>query len=342
MTHHSRQVTLRRVPDGVPVETDVEITSVELPHPSEGQLLVVNRWLSVEPAVRIRMGGSGSSLPKLPNYQLGAPLEGACIGEVVESHAEGYQPGDLIIHAQGWREAAVVEPANPAHRVDRIPRGEDIPAEKYLGLLALQGFTAHVGLFHVANLRKGDVVWVSAAAGAVGMLAVQIAKLNGNKVIATAGSAEKVAFLKNTLGADEAFDYHDGPLVQLLEKAAPEGVDVYFDNVGGDHLSAALQVLRVGGRVALCGLISTYNQAETAPGPSPMFAMIAKNLTIKGFLAVQYAEHLAEYRDQARRWIAEDAVHYPETIVHGIESAPGALVDVLQGRNLGKMLVDLR
>ncbi|WP_432973820.1 NADP-dependent oxidoreductase [Dactylosporangium sp. CA-233914] len=342
MTIRVRQIILRRVPQGVPVADDVEIVQVDLPTPADGQLLVQNRWLSIEPAVRIRMGGSASSIPKLPNYEIGAPLEGAAIGEVVESNVDGFEKGDMVVHSQGWREAAIIDPANPAHRVYQIPRGENIPSEAYLGLLGLQGFTAYAGLFHVANLKEGDVVWVSAAAGAVGNLVAQIAKLNGHRVIASAGSADKVAWLKDTIGVDAAFDYHDGDLVELLEKAAPAGIDVYFDNVGGEHLAAALEVLRPGGRVALCGLISTYNATEPVPGPSNMFSVIAKNLTIKGFLAVQYAEHLETYRDQARQWIAEDRVQYRENIVQGLDAAPDALVDVLTGRNTGKMLVDLR
>jgi NADPH-dependent curcumin reductase CurA len=337
-----RQINLRRVPQGVPVAEDVEIVEVDLPAPDDGQLLVENHWLSIEPAVRIRMGGSASSIPKLPNYAIGSPLEGAAIGQVLESRAQGFAEGDLVVHAHGWREYGLLNPENPAHRVHRIPSGEMVPEEAYLGLLSLQGFTAYAGLFHVANLKEGDVVWVSAAAGAVGNLVAQIAKLNGNKVIASAGSAEKIAFLKSEIGVDEAFNYHDGDLVELLENAAPEGIDVYFDNVGGKHLEAALEVLRPGGRVALCGLISTYNETAPVPGPTNMFSMIAKNLTIKGFLAVQYAEHLESYREQARRWIAEDRIKYPETVVHGLDSAPAALVDVLTGRNTGKMLVDLR
>lgn len=341
MSLSGRQVNLRRVPNGMPVDEDLEVAEAEIPDPQDGQVLVANRWLSVEPAVRIRMGGP-SAIPKLPTFKVGSPLEGHAIGEVLESRADGYKKGDLFVHSQGWRELAVVDPTNPAHRVDRIPTGEDIPTEAYLGLLSLNGFTAHVGLFEVAHLQPDDVVWVSAAAGAVGSLVAQMAKLNGNKVVASAGAPDKVAFLRDELGVDEAFDYHDGDLVELLGRAAPEGIDVYFDNVGGDHLSAALDALRPGGRVALCGMISTYNATGPTNGPSNMFSMIAKNLTIKGFLAVQYRDKLDAYREQARAWIAENSVKYPETIVHGIEAAPSALIDVLNGRCTGRMLVDLR
>jgi NADPH-dependent curcumin reductase CurA len=342
MSLRGRQINLVRVPNGEPVEADMELVEVDVPSPAAGQLLVRNTWMSVEPAMRIRMGGGGATIPKVPNYELGKPLDGMAIGEVLESTVEGYAPGDLVVHGLGWRDYGLPEPSNPAHRVYRIPRGEGIPEQTYLGALSLVGFTAHVGLFPVANLQKDDVVWVSAAAGAVGTMACQVAKMNGNKVIASAGTPEKVAYLKDVIGVDEAFDYHDGPVLELLEKAAPEGIDVYFDMVGGDHLAAALEVLRPKGRVALCGLISTYNSTEPVPGPSNMFSMIAKNITIKGFLAVQYLEHMEPFRDQVRRWIADGRLDYRETVVHGLPAAPAALIDTFNSRSMGKMLVDLR
>ena len=342
MSVRGRQVNLKRIPSGVPSVDDLEVVDADVSGPGQGQLLVRNQWMSLDPAMRIRMGGSGGSIGKVPNYQVGKPLDGMAIGEVVDSTVDGFVSGDLVVHALGWRDFGLPEPANPAHRVAKIPSDESVSAQTYLGLLSLVGFTAHVGLFHIANLQKDDIVWVSAAGGAVGSLVAQIAKINGNTVIASAGSPDKVTYLLDEVGVDAAFDYHDGPVGELLATAAPQGIDVYFDNVGGAHLEAALESLRFGGRVALCGAVSTYNATEPVHGPANMFQMIIKNLTIKGFLAVQYAEHMESYRSLMRGWVKEGRIHYRETVVAGLEHAPQALVDLLTGNSVGKMLVDLR
>jgi NADPH-dependent curcumin reductase CurA len=339
MATTSREIHLKRRPSGVPSPDDFALVEIDVPEPAEGQLLVRNTWMSLDPAMRVRMGGSGGSIGKVPSYELDAPLDGMAVGEVVASTVEGFAPGDAVVHSLGWRDYALPSPANPAHRVARIPGDDDMAVQDYLGLLSLVGFTAWVGLFPIAQMREGDVVWVSAAAGAVGSLAVQIAKLHGHRVIASAGSAEKVAYLRDVVGVDAAFDYHDGPVGELLAAAAPDGIDVYFDNVGGEHLEAALDALNPGGRVALCGLVSTYNSAERLPGPGNLFEAISKGLTIRGFLAVQFADRMEEYRSEARRWVAEGRIDYRETVADGLERAPQALIDLLGGGSIGKMLV---
>jgi NADPH-dependent curcumin reductase CurA len=208
-----------------------------------------------------------------------------------------------------------------------------------VGPLSWVGLTSYVGLLHVAELREGDVVFVSAAAGAVGSLAVQIARLRGHVVIGSAGSAEKVRFVRDKLGADAAFCYRDGDVGDLLRAAAPDGIDVYFDNVGGDHLQAALDSLRLGGRVALCGAISTYNATEPVPGPTNLFNAVTNGLTLRGFLARMYADRMDEFRAEMRGWLAEGRITYPETVFEGLGEAVRGLCALLAGENIGKVLV---
>jgi NADPH-dependent curcumin reductase CurA len=211
--------------------------------------------------------------------------------------------------------------------------------EKFLGPVGNMALTAYVGLVDGAQLREGDVVWISAAAGAVGSLAAQIAKLRGHTVIGSAGSPDKVRYLLDELGLDAAFDYHDGPLVDQLRKAAPDGIDVYFDNVGGDHLQAALTVLRPWGRVAMCGALSEYESPEPQPGPTNLFQIVANNLTVRGFRASAYLHRQPEATQQLGAWLKEGRLVYKETIVDGLDRAPEALMRMLSGDTVGKTLV---
>jgi NADPH-dependent curcumin reductase CurA len=292
--------------------------------------------MSLDPAHRIRMSESASGY--LPAFQLGAPLEGWAVGEVVESRVERLREGDAVLHTLGWREYALAD-TTADRPPERIDVDDSTPARLYLGPLGWSALTSYVGLFEVAELRDGDVVFVSGAAGAVGSLAVQIAKLSGHTVIGSAGAAEKVAYLRDDLGADAAFCYRDGAVSELLRTAAPEGIDVYFDNVGGDHLEAALDALRVGGRVAMCGAISSYNATKPVPGPSNLFNAVGKGLTLRGFLAGMYSHRMDGFRRDMRRWLAEGRIAYPETIVEGLERAPRGFIDMLSGTNIGKSIV---
>jgi NADPH-dependent curcumin reductase CurA len=331
-----REVQLVSRPDGTPAETDFAVVEAEVPAPAEGELLVRNTWMSLDPAQRVRMQAGASGY--LPSFELHQPLDGWAVGEVVESRAEGFAPGDSVLHTRGWRDLAIVPTAT-----DRPPLHIEVDDETsdraYLGPLGWTALTSYAGLFDVAELRDGDVVFVSGAAGAVGSLAVQIAKVAGHVVIGSAGTAEKVAYVRDELGADAAFCYRDGDVGELLRAAAPDGIDVYFDNVGGDHLQAALDALRTKGRVAMCGAISTYNATAPVPGPSNLFNAVAKGLTLRGFLARMYSHRMDDFRRDMRRWLADGSIVYPETLVEGLEQAPRGFIAMLNGENVGKSLV---
>jgi hypothetical protein len=295
--------------------------------------------MSVDPSTRIRMGEAASDY--LPSFELGEPLSGWAVGEVVASASQRFALGDQVLHPQGWRQYAVLDAAaEPPLGPEPILVDSSTPAKAYVGPLGWVGLTSWVGLLDVAELRDGDVVFVSGAAGAVGSLAVQIAKLRGHFVIASAGSAAKVSYVREELGADLVFSYRDGPVGEQLPALVPGGIDLYFDNVGGEHLEAALAALRPGGRVALCGAISTYNDADKPPGPRNLFEATAKGLTLRGFLARMYAHRMEDFRREMRAGLAASIV-YPETVFEGLERAPQALIAQLRGENVGKVLVSL-
>lgn len=337
-----REVQLVSRPDGAPREGDFQVVDAPVAQPREGQIVVRNSWMSLDPSARIRMDEGDSSY--MPAFRIGGPLEGWAVGQVVASRSLRFETGDSVLHQLGWREYATLDAGDGGgDRAEPVAIEVDAstPDRAYLGPLGWVGLTSYVGLLDVAELRAGDVVFVSAAAGAVGSLAVQIAKLRGHTVIGSAGSAAKAAYVRETLGADASFCYRDGDVGDLLRKAAPDGIDVYFDNVGGRHLEAALDSLRLGGRVALCGAVSSYNAASAPVGPSNIFQAVVKSLTLRGFLARRHADRMPEFRDQMRGWLREGRIVYPETVVEGIDKAPGAFIGLLGGANTGKMLVKL-
>lgn len=336
----ARAIRLAAHPVGAPEQSDFEIVEAVVPQPGDGELLVRNTWMSIDPSTRIRMQEGGSGY--LPSFVIGQPMESWAVGDVIESRAPGFSVGDTVLHPLGWREYSLLRADGPGRTApQRIQADEVTPARSYLGPLGWVGLTSYVGLLAVAELRDQDVVFISAAAGAVGSLAVQIAKLHGHTVIASAGSPEKVRFTQDVLGADDGFCYRDGAAVDLLRRAAPEGIDVYFDNVGGEQLEAALEVMKPQGRVALCGAISDYNRREAAKGPSNLFNAVTKGLTLRGFLARMYADRMESFRNEMRAWLAAGQIVYPETVREGLESAPGALIAQLGGENVGKVLVRL-
>jgi len=335
-------VHLVRHPNGEVRESDFRIVDVDVAGPGHGEVLVRNTWTSVDAAHRLRLREKAP-----PGYfaafALGQAMDGiATVGEVVASRADGFEVGDTVRHAAGWRDYALIEAARPAlggiGTLARVDTDAAAP-EAYLGALGGSGLTAYVGLFDVAGLRDGDVVWVSAAAGSVGSLVAQMAKLSGHRVIGSAGSDDKVSYLLDELGLDAAFNYKAGPLAQLLRGAAPDGIDVYFDNVGGDHLEAALGTLRQGGRVAMCGAISEYEDPRPAPGPSNLFLAVANDLTLRGFRGSSYADAMPEMQHAVGGWLRDGRLRYQETIVEGLERAPEALVKLLGGATIGKTLV---
>jgi NADPH-dependent curcumin reductase CurA len=332
----SREIRLKSRPVGMPDASNFELTRVELPQPSAGQVQVRNLWMSVDPYMRPRMNDEKSYIPP---FALGAVLQGAAIGEVTVSNDPSLKAGDLVRSFFGWREGFNA----PAREVQKFDPG-GLPPEALLGAAGGTGFTAYVGLLHVAALKEKDVVFVSGAAGAVGSMVCQIAKLKGHKVIASAGGAEKVSFVKNELGADATIDYKAVPdLGAALAAAAPEGIDVYFDNVGGDHLDAAIVSANMFARFALCGMIGQYNAtATTRPNaPRNLFMLVTKSLRLQGFIVSNYNNLRPAFEKDMAAWYAAGQIKSRETVFHGIEKAPDAFLGLFRGANIGKMLVKL-
>ncbi|MEE2521579.1 NADP-dependent oxidoreductase [Pseudarthrobacter sp. J75] len=330
----SREIRLASRPKGRPVPENFELAESPVHALEDGQILVRNLYISVDPYMRGRMNDVKSYSPP---FQLGKALDGGAVGEVIASRSEAHKVGDAVVHQLGWREYAVLDAGSAA------PARTDLaPAQAFLGALGMTGLTAYAGLLKVAEFKPGDAVFVSGAAGAVGSLVGQIAKAMGaSRVIGSAGTPEKVARLLD-LGFDEAFNYRDAPVLEQLKAAAGEGgIDVYFDNVGGDHLEAALATLNVGGRVAMCGAISQYNATEPVPGPRNLMLAIGKQLTLKGFLVGGQRQHGPEFAERMAAWLADGTIRYDETVVDGLENAPQAFMDLLEGANTGKMLVRL-
>ncbi len=329
----SKEIRLASRPTGEPEASNFELAETEVADPSDGEILVRNTFMSVDPYMRGRMNAAKSYAAP---YEIGKALWGGAIGEVVASRDPAYAEGDVVLHQLGWREHTLVR-GKHARRVD----ASGVPASAFLGVLGMPGLTAYVGLLDIAQLKEGDVVFVSGAAGAVGSLAGQLAKLRGHTVIGSAGSPEKVAHLKEDLGFDAAFDYHDG-VKEQLKAAAPDGIDVYFDNVGGDHLEAAIAVFNNHGRAALCGSISTYNDTTPAPGPNNMFQIVGKRLTLRGYIILDHGDRHPDFVREVGPLVASGELKYRETIVDGgVAAAPQAFIDLLRGANTGKMIVRL-
>jgi NADPH-dependent curcumin reductase CurA len=334
MTTTAQAWHLVRRPHGIPTDDDFSLDTSTLPAPGEGQVLVRNTFLSVDPYMRGRMNDVKSYVAP---FALDEPMDGGAVGVVTESRADGIAVGDHVLHGLGWREEAVVDGS-----AVRVVDTSVAPASAYLGVLGMTGLTAYAGLTRVAGLKEGDVVFVSGAAGAVGSVVGQVAKaLGASRVIGSAGSQEKVDHLLNDLGFDAAFNYKDGRVSDLLREAAPDGIDVYFDNVGGDHLEAAVGSLRLGGRIAICGAISVYNNTEAAPGPRNLARLIQTRGTITGFLVGDHWDLAGEYAQRAAGWIADGTLTSRETFSDGIDHAVDAFLGVLRGENVGKMLVRL-
>jgi len=333
------ELRLVRRPDGQLRVADLEVAETTVPALAAGQVLVRTTHHSVDAAVRLRMDPV-SPPGYLPAFELGAGIEGLAVGTVVESRAEGFAPGDLVQHARGYRELAVVDAAEQAlggtGALTRLDP-ELAPAQVQVGLLGGTGLTAWAGIVPVGQAAPGETVWISAAAGAVGSVAAQLARERGCRVVGSAGGPEKVGYLLDELGLDAAFDHRLGVEAGLRE-AAPEGIDVYFDNVGGEHLRAALAHLRPFGRAALCGAISGYD-ATPAPGPDNLFLATSKNLTLRGFRAGAFADRAAEVRAELAALWRAGRLRLDLATYAGLERAPQAVVDLLAGRTRGKCLV---
>jgi hypothetical protein len=330
----NHEIHLVARPTGVPSPDDFELVGTALPEPADGQILVRNTWMSVDPYMRKRMDDVESYLPP---FRLGEPMEGGAVGEVLASRSADVPVGATVVHFSGWREHAVVDAATVT-----VADLDLAPAEEWLGALGATGLTAYAALTHVAPVREGDVVLVSAAAGAVGSVAGQLAhKLGASRVIGSAGGALKTKKLVEDLGYDAAIDYRAGSFAEQLTTAAPDGVDVYLDHVGGDHLVAAIDALRAGGRIAMVGAISAYDATKPVPGPSNLFALAAKDATLRGMLVSSYFHLFPEWIGKAAGWLADGSLRTELTVAEGIEQAPSAFLDMMRGGNVGKMLVRL-
>jgi NADPH-dependent curcumin reductase CurA len=326
----SREIRLVARPKGFPGEDLFEIAETPIPEPGEGQLLIRNAYFSVDPYMRPRMNDVRSYVAP---FTLGEPMSGGAVGRVEVSRSDRYAEGDWVVHGLGWREWALSD-GSGMRKVDSTVA----PVSSFLGVLGMPGLTAYYGLFELGQPQSGETVFVSGAAGAVGSAAGQMAKIAGCRVVGSAGSAAKIEWLRE-LGFDAAFDYRARPVREALAEAAPEGIDVYFDNVGGDHLEAAIGALHTYGRVVACGSVSRYNDVEPSPGPRNMFMVVTKRLRIQGYIINDHWDRFPEFFERATAWVREGRLRYRETVVEGIDSAPRAFLGLLRGENIGKMLV---
>ncbi len=329
----SREVRLVKRPDGVPSAENFELATVTLPEPESGAVQVRNQWMSVDPYMRGRMRDVASYVPP---FRLGEAMQGGAIGVVVKSNDASLQAGDIVVSMFGWREAFNAPADAPGMmKVDTTK----LAPELYLGVAGLTGLTAYLGILDVAKVKEGDVMFVSAAAGAVGSVACQIAKIQGATVIGSAGGAEKAEFVRS-LGVDAVVDYKaEKNLTAALEKAAPQGLSVYFDNVGGAHLEAALAVARPYARFAMCGMIEGYNGGgATVQG---LTNIVRKRLRLEGFIVSDHFDQMPRFLGQMVPWVASGKVKAAQTVDKGIEQALGAFLKLFEGGNVGKMLVKL-
>ena len=328
----SREIRLASRPQGIPTAANFTLAETELKTLPDQQVLVRNLFMSVDPYMRGRMNDRKSYVPP---FEIGKVLEGGAVGEVIESRAKEFKAGDVVVSNFGWREYFFAAPKY-LHLVSRAVQ----PLSVYLGALGMTGRTAGAGL-NLVEVKAGDVIYISGAAGAVGNVAGQLAKIRGCKVIGSAGSMAKVKFLREECGFDIAFDYKTGPVLEQLKVEAPDGIDVYFDNVGGEALEAALSTLRVHGRIIACGGITGYNEEEPRPGPSNLFNMTIKRLTMRGMIVSDSLDRREEFEKEVGGYLQSEKLKSKETVVEGLDQAAGAFIGLFAGNNIGKMVVKL-
>ncbi len=333
MSTPTREIHLAARPSGEPTLDNFRVVETELADPGQGQVLVRNTFLSVDPYMRGRMNDVKSYVPP---FQVGEVLDGGAVGEVIASGDESIPVGTTVLHQAGWREHSLLS-AKAVRTVD----ASQVSASAYLGVLGMPGLTAYVGLTRIAAFQEGDAVLVSGAAGAVGSLVGQMARLLGaGKVVGSAGSDDKVSWLTDDLGFTAAVNYKSGPIGRLLAEHGP--FDVYFDNVGGDHLEAAISHLNPFGRVAACGAIASYNDERPSPGPRNLAMIVSKRLTLRGFIVSDHSDLAGEFYARVTGWVAAGELTFRETVVDGLEQTPQAFLDLLSGGNTGKMVIRLR
>ncbi len=331
----ARQIQMVSRPAGMPGQEHFRMVEVELPAPEAGQVLVENRYMSVDPYMRGRMRAEGVYAAP---YPLNAPLYGGAVGEVLESGDENLQPGDIVLSQGAWQDRLLTR----ASRVQRLEPFDPERISLYLGTLGMPGMTAYVGLNRFGEPKEGETVFVSAASGAVGANVCQIAKMKGCRVVGSVGSDAKAEYLNAECGVDETINYRTcGDLTEALRAAAPDGVDVYFENVGGEHLQAALNAMNPFGRIAACGMISTYNDAEPVPGPNNLMLIVGKKVRINGFIVFDHNDMREDFLRDMSGWIESGRVRARETVVEGLENAVDAFLALFSGDNFGKMVVKL-
>lgn len=328
-TGASRELRLVARPTGVPDEELFELAEEPIPEPAQGQLLIRNAYFSVDPYMRPRTGDARSYVAP---FTLGEAMTGGAVGRVELSRHPGFAEGDWVLHLLGWREWSLSDGSH-AWKVDPSVA----PVSTALGALGVPGFTAWYGLHEIGKPQTGETVFVSGASGAVGSAAGQIAKIAGCRVVGCAGSLQKVEWLRE-LGFDAAFDYRERPVAESLAQAAPEGIDVYFDNVGGDHLEAAIGAMRTRGRIVACGSMSRHADDEPV-APRNLFMLVTKRLRMEGFVISDHFGRFPEFLVKAREWVRDGRLRYREIVIDGIETAPKAFHDLLRGESIGKVLV---
>jgi len=331
----SKFISLKNyIPLGQPSLSDFTIKTEEIKLENSNQVLVANEWVSVDPYMRVRMTERKNYISP---FQINQPMEGAAIGKIIESNSSKFSKGDVVMSDYGWRDNYLAND-NKIKKIEPI----DVPLQTYLGPLGMTGHTAYIGLFKIGKLRKNQTVLVSSAAGSVGSTVCQIAKIKNCKVIASTGSDEKVKWLIEELGVDHAFNYKKvDNLVSHLKSLCPEGYDLYFDNVGGDFLEAAIYRMKNYGRIVICGRISQMNATSPGEGLKNMAHVLVKRLTIKGFLIIDHINDREDFENDMKKWISINQIKWKETIVEGIGNSPQAFIDLLEGKNIGKMLVKI-
>jgi NADPH2:quinone reductase len=332
MTETSRKFLLAKRPEGKPDRDTFELVEEAIPEPGPGEVVVRTLYLSVDPYMRGRMNAGESYAEP---WEVGEPLRGGVVGEVVESHGTDFEAGDVVTGNLQWADYAMA-------RTDQLhPVDPDLgPISTALGVLGMPGRTAYFGTREVAEPKAGDTFVVTAAAGAVGSVAGQIAKLSGARVVGFAGTDEKVAYIEDELGFDAAINYEaTDDYRETLETAAPDGVDCYFDNVGGPITDAVFSNLNVDARVAVCGQIALYNAEEMPTGPRKLPTLIRTRARVEGFLVRDFAPRFRVATRQLGRWVATDEIRYRETVTEGLENAPDAFLGLFEGENVGKQLV---
>jgi NADPH-dependent curcumin reductase CurA len=338
----SHEIRLKQRSPGMPTESNFELVKVNVPDPKDGEFLVRNIWMSVDPYMRGRMKETKSYIP---SFQLGKPLEGGCVGQIIKSKNNQFRVGEYVLGNFGWRDYWLYNGSKDVRKIDP----KTAPIQWYLGILGMTGLTAYVGLLNIAELNgnsdNNSTIFVSAASGAVGSIACQIAKIKGCRVVGSVGSQEKVKWLLDQAGIDYAFNYKEvggeNNISSELRKSCPDGIDIYFDNVGGKHLEAAIDNMKVFGRIVLCGMISQYNLSSFPAGPSNLFLAITNRLKLQGFIVRDHYNMLSQFYVDMSKWISEGKIKWNETVFEGLENAPKAFLALFKGENTGKMLVKI-